>query len=187
MKPAWRWAAALVICGLGHGGWAQDMMRHVDLTSPDMVVAEMTRAEVEARLAAATPDVALHRPPMPVLKRRNDLSTPASSSLPAVAIGRPSAEEVARAVPEVQKRREAAPSAGSSGAAARATSLPPADLRLGTSRERLVMSIAPPPAASAPATAGSASSRTSRSRCAPAIGWPCSAAMGWARLPCWRP
>ena len=60
-------------------------------------------------LAAATPDVALPRPPMPVLNRRNDLSTPASSSLPAVAIARPSAEEVARAVPEVQKRREAAP------------------------------------------------------------------------------
>ena len=27
---------------------AQDMMRHVDLSSPDMVSAEMTRAEVEA-------------------------------------------------------------------------------------------------------------------------------------------
>ena len=33
---------------------AQDMMRHVDLSSPDMVSAEMTRAEVEAVLAATT-------------------------------------------------------------------------------------------------------------------------------------
>ena len=33
---------------------AQDMMRHVDLSSPDMVSAEMTRGEVEAALAAAT-------------------------------------------------------------------------------------------------------------------------------------
>src|SRR5258705_872140 len=33
---------------------AQDMMRHVDLSSPDMVSAEMTRGEVEAALSAAT-------------------------------------------------------------------------------------------------------------------------------------
>ena len=33
---------------------AQDMMRHVDLSSPDMVSAEMTRGEVETALAAAT-------------------------------------------------------------------------------------------------------------------------------------
>ena len=33
---------------------AQDMMRHIDLSSPDMVSAEMTRGEVEAALAAAT-------------------------------------------------------------------------------------------------------------------------------------
>ena len=32
-------------------GHAQDMMRHLDLTSPDMVSAEMTRADVEAALA----------------------------------------------------------------------------------------------------------------------------------------
>src|SRR5262245_18764232 len=33
---------------------AQDMMRHVDLTSPEMTSAEMTRADVEAAMAAAT-------------------------------------------------------------------------------------------------------------------------------------
>src|SRR2546426_1098786 len=33
---------------------AQDMMRHVDLSSPDMVAAEMTRGDIEAGLAAAT-------------------------------------------------------------------------------------------------------------------------------------
>ena len=33
---------------------AQDMMQHVDLTSPEMTAAEMTRAEVEAAIAAAT-------------------------------------------------------------------------------------------------------------------------------------
>jgi len=33
---------------------AQDMMRDIDLSSPDMVAAEMTRAEVEATLSAAT-------------------------------------------------------------------------------------------------------------------------------------
>ena len=33
---------------------AQDMMRDVDLSSPGMVSAEMTRGEVEAALAAAT-------------------------------------------------------------------------------------------------------------------------------------
>ena len=33
---------------------AQDMMRHLDLSSPDMVSAEMTRVEVEAALAMAT-------------------------------------------------------------------------------------------------------------------------------------
>jgi hypothetical protein len=32
---------------------AQDMMQHVDLTSPEMTAAEMTRAEVEAAIAAA--------------------------------------------------------------------------------------------------------------------------------------
>ena len=34
---------------------AQDMMRHVDLTSPEMTTAEMTRADVAASIAAATP------------------------------------------------------------------------------------------------------------------------------------
>ena len=33
---------------------AQDMMRHVDLSSPDMVSAEMTRGDVEAAMRAAT-------------------------------------------------------------------------------------------------------------------------------------
>src|SRR5436190_220056 len=33
---------------------AQDMMRHLDLSSPDMVSAEMTRGDVEAALATAT-------------------------------------------------------------------------------------------------------------------------------------
>src|SRR4051794_5326440 len=33
---------------------SQDMMQHVDLTSPEMTAAEMTRAEVEAAIAAAT-------------------------------------------------------------------------------------------------------------------------------------
>jgi uncharacterized protein YjbI with pentapeptide repeats len=31
---------------------AQEVMRHLDLTSPDMVSAEMTRADVEAALAS---------------------------------------------------------------------------------------------------------------------------------------
>jgi hypothetical protein len=37
-------------------GHAQDMMRHLDLTSPDMVSAEMTRADVEAALASHQTD-----------------------------------------------------------------------------------------------------------------------------------
>ena len=35
---------------------AQDMMRYLDLTSPDMVSAEMTRADVEAALASHQTD-----------------------------------------------------------------------------------------------------------------------------------
>jgi uncharacterized protein YjbI with pentapeptide repeats len=35
---------------------AQDTLRHVDLASPDMVSAEMTRADVEAALASHQPD-----------------------------------------------------------------------------------------------------------------------------------
>jgi hypothetical protein len=104
-------------------------------------------------LVAATPTVALPRPAMPVVIRRSDSPMPASSALPAVAIARPTAAEVAQAVPEVQKRRESAPRAGSSAAGASSTSLPPADLRFGTSRDRLVTSIAPTPAASGPTTA----------------------------------
>src|SRR5262249_3396564 len=50
-------AAVLATSGLGFaaGSTAQDMLRHIDLSAPDMVAAEMTRAEVEAMLAAATP------------------------------------------------------------------------------------------------------------------------------------
>src|SRR5262249_38348387 len=44
----------LVLLTLAHTAPAQDMMRHVDLTSPEMTSAEMTRAEVETALAAAT-------------------------------------------------------------------------------------------------------------------------------------
>jgi len=47
-------AAALGLGLLAATAQAQDMMRDVDLSSPDMVSAEMTRAEVEAALAAAT-------------------------------------------------------------------------------------------------------------------------------------
>ena len=50
-------AIATITLGLGlvaMTATAQDMMRDVDLSSPDMVSAEMTRAEVEAVLAATT-------------------------------------------------------------------------------------------------------------------------------------
>jgi hypothetical protein len=104
-------------------------------------------------LVAATPFVALPRPALPNVKRRDDSSPQASASLPPVAIARPTAAEIAQAVPGVQKRREAAPRTGLSSETTRATSLPPADLRLGTSRDRLTMSIAPAPAASGPSAA----------------------------------
>src|SRR5215218_3251765 len=55
MRPALTLAAALMLCGLSAAA-AQDMMRHVDLTSPDMVAAVMTRVQVEAVLAGATSD-----------------------------------------------------------------------------------------------------------------------------------
>ena len=50
------------IAGLGSAAaWplasrAQDTMRHLDLASPDMVSAEMTRADVEAALASRQTD-----------------------------------------------------------------------------------------------------------------------------------
>src|SRR5215470_8483236 len=47
-------AVALCVAAIAWPAAAQDMMRHVDLSSPDMVAAEMTRAEVETVLAAAT-------------------------------------------------------------------------------------------------------------------------------------
>jgi len=56
MRPALTLVAALALRGLSGTAAAQDVMRHVDLTSPDMVAAEMTRPEVEAVLAAATSD-----------------------------------------------------------------------------------------------------------------------------------
>ena len=46
-------AAALGVGLLAVTATAQDMMRHVDLSSPEMVSAEMTRAEVEAALIKA--------------------------------------------------------------------------------------------------------------------------------------
>ncbi|MFZ1046005.1 MAG: pentapeptide repeat-containing protein, partial [Pseudolabrys sp.] len=46
---------ALCACAFVQPGMAQDMMRHVDLNSPDMTTAEMTRDEVAAIVKAATP------------------------------------------------------------------------------------------------------------------------------------
>jgi hypothetical protein len=56
MKRASLWTTALGMFGLvlAASAAAQDMMRHVDLTSPEMTAAEMTRAEVEAAIAAGT-------------------------------------------------------------------------------------------------------------------------------------
>ena len=47
---------AIAMFGLASAipGASQDMMQHVDLTSPEMASAEMTRAEVEAAIASAT-------------------------------------------------------------------------------------------------------------------------------------
>src|SRR5262245_24081977 len=57
MKPTSIFSVAMgmaaLLCTLSAA--AQDMMRHVDLTSPEMTSAEMTRADVEAAIAAATP------------------------------------------------------------------------------------------------------------------------------------
>jgi hypothetical protein len=52
------WTAALGMFSLVSAtpAAAQDMMRHIDLTSPEMTSAEMTRADVEALIAAATSD-----------------------------------------------------------------------------------------------------------------------------------
>src|SRR5205823_6794708 len=51
-----RRAPLVVACGvLGLASVsAQDMMRHIDLTSAEMTSAEMTRADVQASIAAAT-------------------------------------------------------------------------------------------------------------------------------------
>src|SRR6202008_2357574 len=47
---------AMAMFGLASAipGASQDMMQHVDLTSPEMASAEMTRADVEAAIASAT-------------------------------------------------------------------------------------------------------------------------------------
>src|SRR6516164_5988166 len=47
--------AVLVLAVTVVAAAAQDMMRNLDLSSPDMVSAEMTRADVEAALGAAAP------------------------------------------------------------------------------------------------------------------------------------
>ena len=47
--------AVLVLAVTMVAAAAQDMMRNLDLSSPDMVSAEMTRADVEAALGAAAP------------------------------------------------------------------------------------------------------------------------------------
>jgi uncharacterized protein YjbI with pentapeptide repeats len=60
MAATMRWTGAVLValCGLlaAARSPAQDMMRYVDLASPDMTTAEMTRGEVEHVLAAATPE-----------------------------------------------------------------------------------------------------------------------------------
>ena len=58
MMRASIWTAALGMFSLVSAApaAAQDMMRHIDLTSPEMTSAEMTRADVEAVIAAATSD-----------------------------------------------------------------------------------------------------------------------------------
>src|SRR5262249_59371625 len=45
----------LCACAVALPATAQDMMRHVDLNSPEMATAEITRAEVAAMAAAAMP------------------------------------------------------------------------------------------------------------------------------------
>jgi len=45
---------ALLGLGFAMTASAQDMMSHVDLSSPDMVTAEMSRADVETALGMAT-------------------------------------------------------------------------------------------------------------------------------------
>jgi uncharacterized protein YjbI with pentapeptide repeats len=45
-----------VLLSIASGSAAtQDMMRHIDLTSPEMTSAETTRAEIDAMIVAATP------------------------------------------------------------------------------------------------------------------------------------
>jgi hypothetical protein len=49
-------AGLLLLAGGGPAGAQAGMMQHVDLSSPKMSEAEMSRAEVVALLAAATPE-----------------------------------------------------------------------------------------------------------------------------------
>jgi hypothetical protein len=51
--PGRRWAVAISFLALAVSALAQDMMRYVDVNSPEMTSAEMTRAQVEAALAEA--------------------------------------------------------------------------------------------------------------------------------------
>jgi hypothetical protein len=75
---------ALCACAFVQPGMAQDMMRHVDLNSPDMTTAEMTRDEVAAMVKAATPghpadftDLIFPLPfSVPAGSTRQSLSTP---------------------------------------------------------------------------------------------------------------
>src|SRR5580704_5030637 len=56
MRKACLWAVAIAFVSAGTAVTdAQDMMRNVDLSSPEMTTAEMTRAQVEAAVAAAAP------------------------------------------------------------------------------------------------------------------------------------
>jgi hypothetical protein len=50
------WIGSIGIFGLASAipGAAQGMMQHVDLASPEMTSAEMTRTDVEAAIASAT-------------------------------------------------------------------------------------------------------------------------------------
>ena len=47
-----RQAVAIGLLAFAVPALAQDMMRHIDVTSPEMTSAEMTRAQMEAVLAA---------------------------------------------------------------------------------------------------------------------------------------
>ena len=60
MRKHWAYrhavCAIVLVAALAGEAAAQDMLRHVDLSSPQMTEAEMTRDEVLAALAAASPE-----------------------------------------------------------------------------------------------------------------------------------